>query len=126
MKSHGNWRTVTREWMTRYGWATLGAWLALGPTAAKAADEYNFSWLDPDKKIYVLQNRRYLKGNRPLLSAMIGTGFSNPYRTVFTIDPRLAYYMNETWGVEVMYQIGTNKVNGTADALKQSSPNSPP
>ena len=27
-------------------------------------DEYNFNWLDPEKKIYVLQNRKYLKANR--------------------------------------------------------------
>ena len=27
-------------------------------------DEFNFSWLDPDKKVYVLQNRKYRKKNR--------------------------------------------------------------
>ena len=42
-------------------------------TLAQAADddEYNFSWLDPDKKIYVLQNRKYRKAGRVMFSGML-------------------------------------------------------
>jgi outer membrane beta-barrel protein len=100
--------------------------LAMAAPALAAEDEYNFSWLDPDKKIYVLQNRRYLKANRFLVSATVGTGFSNPYRTVYTVDPRIAYYLSEAFGVELMYQLGRNSANGTAQALQTSSPNAPP
>jgi len=35
-------------------------------------DEYNFNWLDPEKKIYVLQNRKFLKGGHVLLSVTGG------------------------------------------------------
>src|SRR3954465_6960282 len=40
--------------------------------APQADDEYSFNWLDPDKKIYVLQNRRYLKAERAELSVLVG------------------------------------------------------
>ncbi len=81
--------------------APSGVGNAGAPTSSD--DEYNFNWLDPEKKIYVLQNRRYLKANRLMISAMVGTGFSNPYRTTYNVDPRLAYYFSEAWGIEAFY-----------------------
>lgn len=105
-------------------------WLALVAAswadAAHAAeagdedDEYSFSWLDPEKKIYVLQNRRYLKGGRLFLSAMVGPGVSNPYRTTLAIDPRVAYYINETFGLEFFYTIYKNQKNSTVNALEST------
>lgn len=88
--------------------------------------EFNFSWLDTDKKIYVLQNRRYLKANHILLSGMVGVGLSNPYRDVVGIDPRLAYYWSEAFGLEVFYSIFGNSVNSTSKALSQTIPNASP
>jgi outer membrane beta-barrel protein len=89
-------------------------------------DEYNFNWLDPEKKIYVLQNRRYLKANRVMLSGMVGPGFSNPYRTSYNFDPRVTYYFNESWGIEGFYTFTTNSENNTYEALKQAAPNTLP
>jgi outer membrane beta-barrel protein len=84
---------------------------------ARAADEYSFSWLDPEKKIYVLQNRKFLKSLRPFFSVMGGTGLSNPYRTAINADGRAAFYLSESWGVELFYAMGFNSINGTARAL---------
>jgi len=100
-------------------------WLALmavswADAAETEKDEYSFNWLDPEKKIYVLQNRRYLKGGRAFLSAMVGPGVSNPYRTTLTIDPRAAYYFNETFGLEVFYTIYKNQKNSTVEALEST------
>ena len=86
-------------------------------------DEYNFNWLDTDKKIYVLQNRKYLKANHVLLSLMTGPGWSNPYRSVWNIDPRIAYYVSESFGLEVFYKYTMNSVNSTAQALNDAAPN---
>lgn len=102
-------------------------WLAIvavswaDQAGAAESSEYNFNWLDPDKKIYVLQNRRYVKANRLLLSAMAGIGMSNPYRQVFEFDPRVAYYFSEAFGIEVFHTILTNAENNTVEALKQAS-----
>ncbi len=81
-------------------------------------DEYNFSWLDPEKKIYVLQNRRYQKAKKLLLSATVGPGFSNPYRSSLNVDPRLAYYFSESWGFEVFYTLTFNSENSVFKALQ--------
>ena len=89
-------------------------------------DEYNFSWLDPEKKIYVLQNRKYAKAEHLILSAMVGTTSFNPYRTTITIDPRLAYYFSESFGLEAFYMSGMNSENPTFQQLKLSSPNALP
>lgn len=93
---------------------------------ARAADEYSFSWLDPEKKIYVLQNRKFLKSFRPFLSAMGGTGLSNPYRTAMNVDGRLAFFVSEAWGLELFYARGFNSANSTASVLTTSIPGANP
>lgn len=123
-------RSAANAWKN----ATLVALLALmslsfmesAQAKESSDDEYNFSWLDPDKKIYVLQNRRYQKANRALLSGMVGVGWSNPYRSTFNIDPRLAFYFSETLGFEVFYTMVSNSGNSTYEALRNSSPSSLP
>ncbi|MBC7693337.1 MAG: hypothetical protein H7222_16350, partial [Methylotenera sp.] len=73
-----------------------------GDAPAKS-DEYDFSWLDPEKKIYVLQNRRYLKANHIMLSAMIGSASSNPYRNAQSFEGRATYFINEAFAIEAFY-----------------------
>lgn len=98
----------------------------LWPAIVHAADEYNFDWMDQDKKIYVLQNRKFQKANRALLSMMVGRGISNPYRDTFNIDPRLAYYFSEEFGIEGFYNVVSNRNSGTFEALQQASPSTLP
>jgi outer membrane beta-barrel protein len=83
-------------------------------------DEYSFKWLDPEKKIYVLQNRRYVKANRLMLSLMGGPGFSNAYRNTFSIQPRVSYYFSEQWGFEIFYSKVFNSQNDTYKALRST------
>jgi outer membrane beta-barrel protein len=89
--------------------------------AANGSDEYSFSWLDPDKKIYVLQNRRYLKAGKVMLSLLGGTSLGNPFRNSLNIDPRVAYYFSEAWGFEVFYTISKNTENNTLRSLGTAS-----
>jgi outer membrane beta-barrel protein len=91
-----------------------------------SGDEYNFNWLDPEKRIYVLQNRRYAKAGHAMLSVMAGAGLSNPYRNTYNLDPRIAYYFTESLGVEGFYTFTTNSENNTYAALKQAAPNTLP
>lgn len=102
-----------------------GLWLLLVASLwsdVQASDEeYNFNWLDPDKKIYVLQNRRYVKAERPLVSFMPGVGMSSPYRSTYTVDGRIAYYFSEVLGVEAFYSHAFNSENNTYKALAQAS-----
>jgi len=106
------------------------AWGAAEAEASEASpradDEYNFNWLDPDKKIYVLQNRRYTKAMRPMVSVMGGTGFSNPYRTTVSVEPRASFYFTEALGVELRFNYNFNFTNNFARALAVASPSTMP
>ncbi|MCM2277537.1 MAG: outer membrane beta-barrel domain-containing protein [Oligoflexia bacterium] len=109
---------VAMLWLTLIGASWMqGAEAAQAGGGESPADEYSFKWLDPEKKIYVLQNRRYLKANRLLLSAMAGPGLSNPYRTTLSLEPRAAFYFREDLGLEVFYRRGFNTSNNAFKAL---------
>lgn len=103
----------------------LGFTSQLVARAAHSAEEYNFSWLDPEKKIYVLQNRKFEKARKLLLSGNIGLGLSNPYRTTYSVQPRAAFYISEEWGFEVFFDYTANAVNNTFLALQQATGGSP-
>ncbi|MBU6376021.1 MAG: outer membrane beta-barrel domain-containing protein [Bdellovibrionales bacterium] len=116
-----------KSWSARVLWILgAGVWLMLMAGAWNRADAaetepYSFSWLDPEKKIYVLQNRKYTKANRVLISALGGIGWSNPYRNVWSVEPRLAFFLSESFGFEVFYSKLTNSPNTTFKALEAST-----
>jgi outer membrane beta-barrel protein len=96
-------------------------WLVETPVSFAAEDsEYNFSWLDPDKKIYVLQNRRYRKAETIEAYALGGTSLGDPYRTVLQVQPRLAYWFTESTGLEVFYSARFHSTNNTYRAMKSA------
>jgi len=105
-----------------------GMWLALVASswAEAATDEYNFNWLDTDKKIYVLQNRKFTKAGRALVSGMAGIGLSSAYRDSYQAQGRMAFYFSEMFGVEAFYAYQANTENNTFEALKASAPNTLP
>jgi len=112
MKSHGFWNVAG---------AFLIILLCPWANAATDDDEYNFSWLDPDKKIYVLQNRKFTKARRVLVSSMGGVGISGPYRTAYSFDNRLGYYFTEMYGIEVFHSTIFNAENNTFRALQDAT-----
>lgn len=83
-------------------------------------DEYDFSWLDPDKKIYVVQNRKFTKKNRLEVALSGGVGVGEPYRTRRTVMPRGIFYVNENWAVSGFMGFNSNSENGNVQALKDS------
>jgi outer membrane beta-barrel protein len=105
-------------------WVALMAalWSLNEAHAASDSEQYNFSWLDPEKKIYVLQNRRYVKAKRLMLSAMGGTSYSDPYRDAYALNARAAFYFSESLGVEGFYSKAFTSENNNYEALKQVSP----
>jgi outer membrane beta-barrel protein len=92
------------------------------PQAASSSDDdYNFSWLDPEKKIYVLQNRKYRKAGGAHLYVMGGTALAETYRTAFQVQPRLATWFNEDFGFEAFYTARFSSPNNAYKALMQAS-----
>lgn len=103
--------------------APAGIEAGRNPNGPNAEDEeYNFSWLDPDKKVYVLQNRKYRKASRFAIFLQGGLNLSNPYRTEYFGMPRASYWFTEQFGVEVFYAAATNSDNTTLTALKNVGP----
>ena len=84
-------------------------------------DEYNFSWLDPDKKVYVLQNRKFRKKGRPALFLSGGMDINNPYRKSYLGIPRVGFWFTEQFGVEAFYAIASNASNSNFNALRTVS-----
>ena len=130
---------ISKSWTLKLGLAFLAVlWLALiAGTYADSAetpnsapdssdDDYSFSWLDPEKKIYVLQNRRYLKTKRSLLSVTAGPSLSNPYRNTYGITGRVGYFFSEDFGLEGFFSGFLNSENNTFDALTIAAPNTLP
>lgn len=88
--------------------------------------DYDFSWLDPDKKIYVLQNRKYTKQGHMILSLMGTRSSGNAYRSTWGVNPRLGFYFGETLGLEAFFSYNKNSENDNFVALSKTSPNSFP
>ncbi len=94
--------------------------LLLAVSSAHASDDYDFSWLDPEKKIYVLQNRKFRKTGGVHLSVLGGMGISEPYRQAFQYQPRVGFWFNEDFGLEAFYTGRFNSPNGTYKTFAQA------
>ena len=110
----------------RYAIFIFFCWFITQPILASAAnsedsDDYDFSWLDPEKKIYVVQNRKFTKAGKVEMAFSAGLGIGEPYRSRKTIMPRLAYYFNEHWGIAATVGFNANAENSNMQALKSKS-----
>lgn len=79
---------------------------------------YDFSWLDKDKEIYVLQNRKYRKDGR----LYVGVGgiktLSGAFVDAYGGNARIGYFFKEDWGVEFLYAKYQGEENDTAKGVK--------
>jgi outer membrane beta-barrel protein len=106
--------------------ASLGGAFASSPAfaaepSATGGDDYDFSWLDPEKKIYVVQNRKYLKQNRFELAVSGGLGMGEAYRTRRILLPRAIFYASEQFGISVFGGFNKNSENGNSIDLRSIS-----
>jgi len=85
---------------------------------ASEQSTYNFSWLDPDKEVYVLQNRKYRKVGKFHVMAGYGKTLSGPFVDAYSIQGRAGYFIVEDWGFEFVYAKNSGKENETAQAVR--------
>jgi outer membrane beta-barrel protein len=86
------------------------------------ADErslYNFSWLDKDKEIYVLQNRRFRKDGNFFVGATGGKTLNGAFIDSYGGTFRAGYFFREDWGIELLYGKNTGNENDTARGVKE-------
>ena len=84
-------------------------------------EDYDFSWLDPDKKVYVVQNRKYLKGRKIELMLGAGINASGAYTSSNVFMGRATYFFNEQFGASVVAGVQTNSRNDTYQELETTT-----
>jgi outer membrane beta-barrel protein len=88
---------------------------------ASEKDIYEFSWLDPDKEIYVLQNRKFRKAGHVHFNVGGGITTSGAFVDSKAIHGRAGYFFTEDYGFEGIYSKNTGKENDTAKAIRTNS-----
>jgi outer membrane beta-barrel protein len=89
---------------------------------ASEKDIYEFSWLDPDKEVYVLQNRKFRKAGHVHVNAGGGITTSGAFVTSTAIQGRVGYFISEDFGLEGLYSKNNGKENDTAKGVRSSGP----
>lgn len=95
--------------------------MTLGTPKVMAAEKdlYDFLWLDPDKKVYVLQNKVHKKEHTVYANFGVGLGLSSTFQDTSLIHGNAGYYLNEEWAIEGLYTSYSNKDNEALDNLKK-------
>ncbi len=88
--------------------------------SASEGDTYSFTWLDPDKEVYVLQNRKFRKRNRAHISLGAGLTASGAFVDSTNFQGRIGYFFREEWGFEAIYSINNGKENSTAGSVRNN------
>ncbi len=89
------------------------------PTFSADNSLYQFEWMDDDKEIYVLQNRKFRKSGRFNLSLMGNLNISDKFVNTFGGGIKAAYFFKEDWGVEFGFGIGKPSYNDTFDRVAE-------
>lgn len=80
-------------------------------SVAGVGSTYDFSWLDPDKEVYVLQNKKYRKKLRPYAQLGGGVTSTGPYVDSTVYHGRVGMFYTEDLGVEFIYTQANNTFN---------------
>lgn len=97
--------------------STLAAVPAVSVSAEK--DLYDFLWLDPDKKVYVLQNKVHKKEHTVYANLGVGLGLSSTFQDTTLYHGNIGYYLTEEWALEGLYTGYNNKDNEALENLKR-------
>lgn len=84
---------------------------------AAESDLYNFSWLDKDKEVYVLQNRKYRKKGKFHVAGNYGRTVSGAFVDSSSIQGRAGYFFTEEFGFEAIYAMNSGDENSTAESV---------
>jgi outer membrane beta-barrel protein len=86
---------------------------------ADEKDLYDFMWLDPDKKVYVLQNKVHKKAKTVYFNAGYGQGLSSNFQDTTMLHTNFGFYFSEEWAIEGIYTKYSNSDNDAMENLKK-------
>ena len=87
---------------------------------ANEKDVYEFSWLDPDKEVYVLQNRKFRKAGHLHLNVGGGITTSGAFVNATSLQGRVGYFMTEDFGFEGIFAKNSGSENNTALGVRNA------
>lgn len=89
------------------------------PLQASENDLYDFLWLDPDKKVYVLQNKVYEKKNTFYANVGYLMGLNAPFQDTSGVNVSAGFYFHEEWAFEVLGNFYSNSNNENYENLER-------
>lgn len=86
---------------------------------AKEGSVYDFSWLDSDKEIYVLQNRKFRKAQKLYIGGTVGKQLNGAFIDSYGYDLYAGFFFKEDWGLEFSRTSATGSENATHDGVNE-------
>lgn len=90
-----------------------------GSVIASEKSLYDFPWLDGDKEIYVLQNRKFRKAENVYIGITGAYNLSQDFLDAYGGTIRGGYFFSEDWGIELIYGKNKSSENDTARGVRQ-------
>jgi outer membrane beta-barrel protein len=84
---------------------------------------YEFSWLDKDKEIYVLQNRKFRKVGKFYVGGDAVKTTSGAFIDAYGASLRAGYFFSEDWGIEGVFGKSSGSKNDTAKGVEENQAN---
>lgn len=72
-------------------------------TRAGEENLYDFLWLDPDKAVYVLQNKIHKKENTIYMDVGYLTNLTSAFQDTQGVAVKAGWYFHEEWAIEGLY-----------------------
>lgn len=91
--------------------------IGINKTYSAETSTYEFKWLDPDKEVYVLQNRKFRKIGKLYLNVGVGTTTSGAFADAAYGQVRVGFFFTENWGFEALHTTTSSKTNSTYDSV---------
>lgn len=99
-------------------WVLISLMLSASVLAAEKS-LYDFSWLDKDKEIYVLQNRRYRKDGKVYIGGNVVKTVNGAFINSYGATARGGYFFREDWGLELVYGKNSGSESDTAKGVRE-------
>jgi outer membrane beta-barrel protein len=99
--------------------ALLVLFLIAQSTFAGTEDIYQFKWLDPDKKVFVLQEKTYENRHKIYFDIGYGTSSFSDFQDTSVLRADVGWYFAEEWGIELFYNSYDNQNNESYKAVQR-------
>lgn len=92
---------------------------------AAESSVYDFSWLDQDKEVYVLQNRKFRKSGDFYIGATFEKNANQAFVDSLGASFLAGFFFKEDWGIEFVYNKQSGEENNTFENVQDGSAGTP-